>query len=101
MLDKCANPSCSAKFRHLHQGKLFRLSPTPEVEALRVGSLEFLYERFWLCEDCAKKMEIVWDGLQAKVVDLRPRSTVASDCDDDLPCERPNRFLRFAVHDIR
>jgi hypothetical protein len=32
MLSKCANPGCSETFRYLCQGKIFCLSPTPEVE---------------------------------------------------------------------
>lgn len=27
-------------------------------------------ERFWLCDDCAKKLTVIWDGAQAKVVPL-------------------------------
>jgi hypothetical protein len=67
MLSKCANPECSEQFRYLHQGRLFCLTPTPEVQATSYGSLEFLYERFWLCERCLKEMKVVWDGFRAKV----------------------------------
>lgn len=70
MLSKCANPACSAQFRFLHQGKLFHLTPTPEVQACQDGSLEFLYERFWLCDACCANMTVVWGGTEAKVVPL-------------------------------
>lgn len=77
MLSKCANPKCSEQFRYLHQGRLFCLTPTPEVQATNYGSLEFLCERFWLCDRCAKQMRVVWDGLQARVEQqpstIRPR----------------------------
>lgn len=67
MLSKCANPECSEQFRYLHQGRVFCLTPTPEVQATSYGSLEFLYERFWLCDRCSKTMKVVWDGYKAKV----------------------------------
>lgn len=70
MLSKCANPDCSEQFRYLHQGKIFHLTPTPELEVLSEDSYEFLYERFWLCDQCSKKMTLVWDGTQAKIVSL-------------------------------
>jgi hypothetical protein len=70
MLSRCANPECSERFRYLHQGKLFCRIPTPEVAASGYGSLEFLYERFWLCDRCSKEMKVTWDGMRAKVVHL-------------------------------
>lgn len=70
VLSKCANPECSEQFRYLHEGKVFCLIPTPEVAATSYGSLEFLYERFWLCDRCAKEMKVIWDGVRAKVVRL-------------------------------
>jgi len=70
MLSKCANPECSAQFRYLHQGKMFCLIPTPRVAASSYGSLDFLYERFWLCDRCSKEMKVTWDGMRAKVVRL-------------------------------
>jgi hypothetical protein len=73
MLSKCANPDCSEEFRYLHQGKIFFLSPTPEVEAVVGDSLNILLERFWLCDRCCREMTMVWDGTQAKVVPLLDR----------------------------
>jgi hypothetical protein len=70
MLSKCANPECSEQFRYLHQGKLFCLIPTPKVAATGYGSLEFLYERFWLCDRCSKEMKVTWDGVRARVIRL-------------------------------
>ena len=70
MLSKCANPECNEQFRYLHQGKLFHLSPTPEIQAQSDESYEALYERFWLCDQCCKRMSVVWDGTQAAIVSL-------------------------------
>ena len=70
MLSKCANPECFEQFRYLHQGKIFQLSPTPEVQAVMCDSSGPLYERFWLCDRCSKRMTVKWDGIQARIVPL-------------------------------
>jgi len=76
MVSKCANPACSERFLYLHQGKLFHLTPTPEVEAAEGESSSALYERFWLCDQCCKKMTLVWGGTTAKLAPL-PTEPVA------------------------
>ena len=70
MVSKCANPACPKRFLYLHQGKLFNLTPTPELEATGVGFVPGLYERFWLCDDCCQRMTLVWSGTQTKLVPL-------------------------------
>jgi len=75
LVSKCANPECSEQFRYLHQGKLFCLTPTPDVQASEWGCLTALYERFWLCDKCSKKMTLVWGGTQARLVPLPPKPT--------------------------
>lgn len=69
MLSKCANPKCSETLRYLHQGKIFSLAPTPEVQTV-TEMLPALEERFWLCERCTKEMTLVWGGAQVKLVAL-------------------------------
>ena len=64
MLSKCANPGCNETFRYLHQGKIFRLCPTPEVQIATGTFKPQLHERFWLCPRCSKKMTLVWGGTQ-------------------------------------
>jgi len=87
MLSKCANPACSAQFRYLHQGKIFQLSPTPEVDAITGGMFEQFYERFWLCEKCCKEMRVGWDGTKAAVVPLAVKSADAQpDFGDETKC---------------
>jgi hypothetical protein len=76
MVSKCANPRCSERFLYLHQGKIFQLSPTPEVEAVGGGFPPSLCERFWLCDKCCKEMTLVWGGTGPKLVPL-PAETVA------------------------
>jgi hypothetical protein len=70
MVSKCANPECSERFLYLHEGRLFHLTPTPELESAGGGFAPLLYERFWLCERCCKKMTLVWGGTEAKLVNL-------------------------------
>lgn len=70
MLSKCANPDCSEIFRYLHQGKVFCLAPTPEVEAVTGEFLPQFQERFWLCDECSKKITVVWGGTQVKLEPL-------------------------------
>jgi hypothetical protein len=71
MLSKCANPECSESFRYLHQGKIFCLSPTPEVQIATGTFKPALHERFWLCTQCSKKMTLVWGGTQVRLVPVQ------------------------------
>jgi len=70
MLSKCANPECSEVFRYLHQGKIFYLAPTPEIHASMGVLSPSLQERFWLCDQCSRRMTLGWDGTQAKLQSL-------------------------------
>ena len=70
MVSKCANPACSEVFMHLHEGKVFHLRPTPEVEEATGGLASAFYERFWLCARCSKLMTLVWGGSEVKLVPL-------------------------------
>jgi hypothetical protein len=74
VVSKCANPDCSEEFRYLRQGKLFLLTPTPDVQAATAGGHASMYERFWLCEQCCKQLTLVWGGAEAKVVPLAAKS---------------------------
>jgi hypothetical protein len=68
MVSKCANPDCSAPFRYFHTGKLFRVDTAVGLDRRRtlgqdaredkpLRRLEF----FWLCQDCAEKMTLIFD----------------------------------------
>ncbi len=76
MLSKCANPECVETFRYLHQGRVFRLSPTPTIQSTAAALGSQLTERFWLCNGCAKIMTVVWDGKRANIAAL-PATTEA------------------------
>lgn len=58
MLSKCANPTCFASFRYLRQGRLFKI----EKGAIGFDGARSTIHRteyFWLCERCAKSLEVV------------------------------------------
>ena len=68
MVSKCANPDCSATFHYFHKGRLFRMETEAGPERRRtmgddqatrkpLRRLEF----YWLCEDCAEKMTLVFE----------------------------------------
>lgn len=92
MVSKCANPECSERFLFLGRGKLFHLSPTPDVEAIG-GESQVLYERFWLCDECCKKMTLVWGGTEAKLVPLtaKPVATPAMNEPKQEARQKPKR----------
>jgi hypothetical protein len=54
MLGKCSNPSCSAPFRYLRHGKLFRLEADPRLRTSRPNNLEY----FWLCDNCSPRVSL-------------------------------------------
>jgi hypothetical protein len=84
MLAKCANPSCSASFLRLQDGRLFLLETdlTPRSSKAKAG------EYFWLCKGCSAGMtlRLAQDGgvaatglrqvLRAGPASLSPRQTV-------------------------
>jgi hypothetical protein len=69
MLSKCANPSCSATFRYLSEGKLFHLAPGSATS--EQGET---HERFWLCGPCSGKMNVVSGPAGVLVVPLQQLS---------------------------
>jgi hypothetical protein len=60
MLSKCANPSCSAQFHYMYEGKLFLLSNDSRVRNVsehKVAAMQFA----WLCDECSRVMRVVLD----------------------------------------
>jgi hypothetical protein len=66
MLSKCLNSHCSATFRYLWQGRLYRIdfaeaSRRSAHAGGRVATARRkaeLIEHFWLCESCAATMTV-------------------------------------------
>lgn len=63
MISKCANPECSAPFRYLRDGKLFRvdLDQLESATTLENDSDKPWHrmEHFWLCGRCSATMTLV------------------------------------------
>lgn len=83
MVSKCANPHCIAIFRYFHIGRLFRIETSSGMERRRsMGQDEALgrplrrIEFYWLCENCASKMTLVFD--ERAGVSVRENSRAAS-----------------------
>jgi hypothetical protein len=80
MLSKCANPNCEVPFRYFHTGKLFRVDISTGRDRRRamgedseqrkpLRRLEF----YWLCQECAGKMTLVYEkelGIKVRSEDL-------------------------------
>jgi hypothetical protein len=54
MLTNCSNPSCSASFRHLQDGKLFSLERDGMFRQSKYNGAEY----FWLCHHCSTTMTL-------------------------------------------
>jgi hypothetical protein len=79
MLSKCSNPDCSARFRYLHTGQLFRFDARDRTQAESGKKLPRGVEFFWLCQDCAVKFTLVSNPVAgARVVSLQRRAIAAA-----------------------
>src|SRR5947209_14400478 len=99
MLSKCANPACSAQFRYLHDGKVFRvdleerspartparLAPSATSHSavpVNIAGPQLLTlnsarrpEYFWLCGACSEQMTL---GADSGSVVLLPKTRAAA-----------------------
>jgi hypothetical protein len=65
MLQKCANPACSAPFRSLREGKLFLAETLPQDSSRSFGGERRKVrkrEHFWLCDACANHFTLRFDA---------------------------------------
>lgn len=58
MLNKCANPACSAKFLRLHEGRLF-ITGVEDEDQSNTSSRERQRQYFWLCSSCCRTMTLI------------------------------------------
>ena len=80
MLQKCANPACTAPFRSLREGKLF----LAENHVPENGDRKLRREHFWLCSACSAQFTLRFDEERGMVtvplqVTERLRYSVAAD----------------------
>src|SRR5689334_20698821 len=54
MVDKCSNPSCSASFRSLNEGRLFPVESDPAIRSSDSTRMEY----FWLCHCCSSTITL-------------------------------------------
>ena len=86
MVAKCANPDCSATFRYFHTGKLFRVETSAGLDRRRAMGQDAAeskpmrrLEFFWLCNECAGRMTVVFDrDLGVTVRDSHRTQTAAA-----------------------
>ena len=76
MVSKCANPACSATFRYMHEGTLFHLPVESSASWPEKGTG---LERFWLCDECSRKMTVVCGPDGVLVVPLQRPSESQKD----------------------
>jgi hypothetical protein len=85
MVSKCANSKCSAVFRYLGKGRLFRFErtlgtaepATDDMTSMRKAPT--LVEHFWLCDDCARQMTLRLDRNRSVIaVPIGPLSHAAA-----------------------
>jgi hypothetical protein len=69
MVAKCSNPSCSAPFRYLKDGTLFRLESNPTLPPSKSDRVEY----FWLCNRCSATMTLGLRKDKTVVTVLRPQ----------------------------
>ena len=107
MLSKCLNPHCSATFRYLRQGRLFRVDfneiSRRHGDHHKPGPLHhhpFPVEHFWLCEDCAQSLSLqVNDAGEVRLVSLTTLKEVAATLAPGFPVQsvRPERHTLKAT----
>jgi hypothetical protein len=69
MVSRCANPSCDACFKYLHEGRLFQFPAANPATRIRTNSV--VIEFWWLCPRCCSSMTLVEDRTQGvKLVPL-------------------------------
>ncbi len=74
MLSKCANPTCSATFRYLREGKILLVESVPANPGNLAADCAPRREHFWLCDSCSKTLTIISDPSGTSVVSLKDQS---------------------------
>jgi hypothetical protein len=99
MLAKCANPSCSALFRHLQEGRLFLLETemTLASPATFGGGDPGTTEYFWLCGRCSKTVTLRFDQDGRVVVGQLPDYAQRNPEDFAIISRHEGKLLRSAT----
>jgi len=77
MLDKCANPACSATFRRLRDGRVYVMEVEADYQSSASGRVH-QRQYFWLCNSCCRSMTVIAEkGKRFQVVPLSATATAA------------------------
>jgi hypothetical protein len=95
MLVKCANSSCSASFRYLRDGTLFRLERDPTLRSSKSNRVEY----FWLCHRCSSEvtLRLREDGTVVTVLLPEPIRGVPDGAAISWAADRKTGLLRHSV----
>jgi hypothetical protein len=77
MVEKCANPACTATFRSLRDGRVF----VTEFDAdYRSGASGRVRQRqyFWLCNSCSRTMTVIVEKGKRVLVVPQPGTATAA-----------------------
>ena len=75
MVDKCANPACSERFRRLSQGRVFVIEVQADDQTSQ-SARQLQY--FWLCNSCCHTMTVMLDRANGVLVVPLPESGTAA-----------------------
>jgi hypothetical protein len=62
MIEKCANPICSAEFRRFRHGKVFAFEPRGSASISAAGPNSSKTIFFWLCDTCSLDYRLAMDA---------------------------------------
>jgi hypothetical protein len=60
VVSRCANPSCEAQFKYLHEGRLFQFAAANT--SIRLAKSRLNFEFWWLCGQCCSSMTLIQSG---------------------------------------
>jgi len=75
MIAKCANPVCSAPFRYLREGKVFRMELDGAPEGASRGKPVHKIEHFWLCGRCSMALTLISNKGKVETIPIQPAIT--------------------------
>jgi hypothetical protein len=61
MVSRCANPSCGAKFKYLHEGRLYHFMLNDRKAGPSTNDLAATVPFWWLCFRCCLSMALIPD----------------------------------------
>src|SRR5580698_4268070 len=96
MVEKCANPACSAPFQRLGRGKLFAFEIRTVAESSRRMSYAVRASRgtslfFWLCDACSSTATLGLDSTGRPIIQ-KLEERIGASFSGDVMLEHENQF---------